>query len=288
MRAVKILARDALGEFAKRRVLLAILVAGALTAVIFAVAVAVVPLVVQRIVENMSVENQRPDPAQLATLVKQLNTQGCSMVVTVFSMVIEILGTLLAIIMFSTLLPTEIERGSIKFLISKPVSRLDVILGKWTAGGAVLLGYSAGAAALTALAGVYLTGGLSPEDAHTLPFLFFKLLLRGSVAMCLSIAMKPILAGVLAFFVSGDLFGFLAGLTGTSVPHYIFAAIAYLLPNYSIFPLRSFLGSLARAMGANVPDLTLLDMALRGGYAMLYIAALLFLTAKLFEKRDLT
>jgi ABC-type transport system involved in multi-copper enzyme maturation permease subunit len=287
MRAINIIARDTILELSRRKVLLAILIAVALTAIFFVLAIAVVPFIVQRMVDKMTV-GSNPDPVQVTMLAKQLNMQGYNLLVSIFSAVIELLGTLLALMMFTTLLPGEIERGSIKFLISKPVSRLEVVMGKWTGGCVVLLCYSASASLLQILGSLYLTGGLSLDDLHTLPFLFCKLLIRGSVALCFSIAMKPILAGVLAFFISGDIFAFFAMFTGQSPAHYCLAALSYLLPNYSIFPVHSLLKSMSRAIGANMPEISILDIAGRGGYAMLYTAAMLFLTIRQFNRKDLT
>jgi len=288
MRVVSIIARDTLLELSKRKVLLAILITVALTAVLFIVAVSVMPSVVERMAGQMIINGNRPAPDQIAPLVIQLKKQGCNLLVTIFSGVIELLGTLLALIMCVTFLPAEIERGSIKFLISKPVSRLEVVAGKWAAACTVLLCYSAVTSILQIIASLYLTGAIIPDDIHAIPFLFFKLLIRGSVAMFLSIAMKPILAAVLAFFISGDIFGFFAGIAGDSASGYILAAISYLLPNYSIFPVRSFLNFLASAMGAAVQEISIFSMAARGAYAIFYSAVMIYLTITWFNKKDLT
>lgn len=288
MRAISIIARDTLLELSKRKVLLAILITVALTAVLFIVSISVVPFVVEKMASQITINGSRPAPDQIAPLTRQLQTNGYNLVVTIFSGVIEILGTLLALIMCVTFLSGEIERGSIKFLISKPVSRLEVVAGKWTAACMVLLCYSAVTSLLQVLASLYLTGGVTPDDIRAFPFLFFKLLMRGSVAMCLSIAMKPILAAVLAFFIAGDIFAFFARFTSESAVHYILAAISYLLPNYSIFPVRSPINFLAHAMGAAVPDLSILDIAARSAYAIIYSAVMLYLTITLFNKKDLT
>ncbi len=288
MRAISIIARDTILELSKRKVLLAILIAVALTAVFFIVAISAVPFVVQKMAGQMIINGSSPAPDQVAPLAMQLQKQGYNLLVTIFSALIELLGTLLALIMCATFLPAEIERGSIKFLISKPVSRLEVVMGKWTAAAVVLFFYSGGASLLQVIASLYLTGGVTPDDIRAFPFLFFKLLIRGSVTMCLSIAMKPILAGVLAFFISGDLFALFARFTGETAVHYISGALSYLLPNYSIFPVRSFFNSFALAMGAQIPELSILDVTLRGGYALLYSAAMLYVTITWFNRKDLT
>jgi len=288
MRAVSIIAKDTLLELSKRKVLLAILIAVILTAALFIVSIAVAPLVAERMAGQITINGSRPAPDQIAPIARQMQKHGCKILVTIFTVVIELLGTLLALIMCVSFLPSEIERGSIKFLISKPVSRLEVVAGKWTAACTVLLCYSAVTSILQVLASLYLTGGLTPDDIRAFPFLFFKLLIRGSVAMCFSVAMKPILAAVLAFFISGDIFSLFAGIVGDSPVHYILAAISFLLPNYSIFPVRSPLNAIAHAIGAAAPDISILDFALRGIYAIVYSAAMLYITIRWFEKKDLT
>jgi ABC-type transport system involved in multi-copper enzyme maturation permease subunit len=238
-------------------------------------------------VEKATVNNNS-DPAQMAMLTEQFKSNGYTLLVSVFSWVIEFFGTFLALIRFATLLPGEIERGSIKFLISKPVSRLEVVLGKWAGGTLVLFCYSVGTSVLQMLSSLYLTGGITPDDFRALPFRFCKLFMRGSVVMCLSVAMKPILAGVLAFFISGDIFWVFARFTAQAVIHYLLLIISYLLPNYATFPVRSSLGCLAQLMGSGATDLSMLDIAARCGYALIYAALMLFLTAWQFERKDLT
>jgi ABC-type transport system involved in multi-copper enzyme maturation permease subunit len=288
MRAISIIAKDTLLELSKRKVLLAVLIAVALTVIFFILAIVIEPFIVQKMVARLTSSNPNASPEQIAAIAKQFNSQGYNLLVSIFSFIIDVLGTLLAILMFATFLPSEIERGSIKFIISKPVSRLEVVLGKWAGGAIVLLCYSAGTALLLVIASFYLTGSLTPEALLALPYLFCKLLIRGSVAMCLSVAMKPILAGVLAFFISGDIFAFFAWFAGESAVRYGLVAISFLLPNYSIFPLHSFRNSLFQAMGAHVPELGILTILACCGYALLYVAAMLFLTMKQFEKKDLT
>ncbi|MDQ7824141.1 MAG: ABC transporter permease subunit [Candidatus Eremiobacteraeota bacterium] len=284
MRAVNLIARDTILELSKRKVLLAIVIAVALTVLLYVIAIAVEPSSVQKMVDRMT-SGRDLSPDQVAALSMQIRKQGYGILVSVFSFVMEVLGTLIALIMFGTLIPAEIERGSIKFLISKPVSRLEVAAGKWTAGCMVLLCYSAGTSLLQALSSLYLTGGITGDTLHTFPFLFCKLLMRGSVAMCLSVAMTPVLAGVLAFFISGDIFAFLAGITGQSP---LFVALSYLLPNYSAFPVHSFWNTMAHAVGASVPELSVLDIAARCAYGLFYAAAMLFLTIRQFNGKDLT
>lgn len=287
MRVISIIARDTVLELLRKKVLLAILIAVTFIAVLFVVSSATVPFFAEKMVEKATASNNS-DPAQIAMLTEQFKKQGYNLLVSVFSWVIEFLGTFLALIMFAALLPGEIERGSIKFLISKPVSRLEVVLGKWAGGTLVLFCYSVGTSVLQMLSSLYLTGGITPDDFRALPFLFCKLFIRGSVVMCLSVAMKPILAGVLAFFISGDIFWAFARFTAQSALHYIMVIISYLLPNYAIFPVRSSLGCLAQIMGSGATDLSVVDMAARCGYALIYTAFMLFLTARQFERKDLT
>jgi hypothetical protein len=79
-------------------------------------------------------------------------------------------------------------------------------MGKFLGGLMVLAGYSILMGGLQILGSLYLTGKLDPPDRYCMILLFCNLMLRGSIAMAMSMIMRPVLSGVIAFFLSGDIF----------------------------------------------------------------------------------
>jgi ABC-type transport system involved in multi-copper enzyme maturation permease subunit len=131
-------------------------------------------------------------------------------------------GSLVALFIFSTAVTSEIRRGTIRLTLSKPVSRLQYLLGKYLGGVAVMAAY-----AVIASLAIYLFSEsshveLSPVMKYAPWLMFCRQLMLGSLAMLLSLFMHPAVGCVIAF-VSGN------GLYSTGNPLY------YLLPSYAPF-----------------------------------------------------
>ena len=131
-------------------------------------------------------------------------------------------GNLVSLFIFSTAVTGEIRRGTIRLTLSKPVSRLQFLLGKYLGGVLVMMAY-----ACLVTAAIWFFAGAQSVDLNPAvkwaPWLMFcEQLMLGSVAMLLSLFMPPIVAAVLTFF-SGNAF------YSTSNPLY------YILPGYHNF-----------------------------------------------------
>ncbi|HZT22438.1 MAG TPA: ABC transporter permease subunit [Verrucomicrobiae bacterium] len=135
-------------------------------------------------------------------------------------------GEVVSLFIFSLAVTSEIRRGTIRLTLSKPVSRLQFLLGKYLGGVVVMAGY----AMLTCLA-IFIfaqSQGLELNPAvKWAPWLMFcDELILGSVAMLLSLFVHPLVASVLALF-GGN------GLCSLHNPLY------YLLPSYQDFSVFS-------------------------------------------------
>ena len=131
-------------------------------------------------------------------------------------------GNLVALLIFSTAVTSEIRRGTIRLTLSKPVSRFQYLLGKYLGGLVVMAAYAiiASLAVLVFSASSHVT--LSPVMKYAPWLMFCRQLMLGSVAMLLSLFMHPAIACVLAF-IAGN------GMCSENNPLY------FLLPSYAPF-----------------------------------------------------
>ena len=131
-------------------------------------------------------------------------------------------GSLVSLFIFSTAVAGEIRRGTIRITLTKPVSRIQYLLGKYLGGIAVMAGYALIASAAIMLFAGFADLKLSPAMAFAPWLMFCRQLMLGSLAMLLSLYVHPFLAAVLAFFAGN-------GLYSKSNP------LFYILPGYSAF-----------------------------------------------------
>jgi ABC-type transport system involved in multi-copper enzyme maturation permease subunit len=199
---------------------------------------------------------------------------------------ISVFGLLMAIFIGIDLVSKEIERRTIYNVLSKPVSRVEFILGKYLG---LLLTLLVNTAVMTA--GFY--GALSYQqralrliDLRFLGAVYFILLqlaLVVGIAVVFSCISTPVLSAVYTFCLyiignfSADLRSFgqetQSALLGT-----VSDILYYSLPNFGDFNVISQV-----AHGEKIPDYLWLGNSL---YALLYIAVLLGMAVLIFEERE--
>ena len=148
--------------------------------------------------------------------------QGASTIEGFFYAAASFGGSVVALLIFSTAVTSEIRRGTIRVTLAKPISRFQYLLGKYLGGVVVMAAY----AIIASLAVLIFTASshaeLGPVMKYAPWLMFCRQLMLGSLAMLLSLFVHPAIACVLAFFAGN-------GLYSTSNPHY------YALPSYSPF-----------------------------------------------------
>src|SRR5438034_10042704 len=156
MRAVLVVARQVVGEAARRRLLLALVL---LTLVVIAVTV-------WRVSRDDTLRNacQPLSDAQKKTIVSQL----LILVMFMFSWVLS----LAAVFVASPAISGELESGIALAILARPIARAEYVLGKWVGLIAVVVA-SGLAAAMVALAAVPAVRGYQPP--HPFEFLGFVL-----------------------------------------------------------------------------------------------------------------
>lgn len=107
---------------------------------------------------------------------------------------------------------TEVESGVLMTIVTRPIRRTEVILGKWLGLTALLAGYAFGVCALE-FGVVRLTSGfLPPNPVLVSVYLFAEGALLLTLALLLSTRVPVIAAGVIGVAVFGA--GWLAGVVG--------------------------------------------------------------------------
>lgn len=196
---------------------------------------------------------------------------------------IYIFGLIITIFLGSSIIYKEIERRTLYFVLAKPVTRGEVILGKF-AGLFLAISLTVLLMAVIYLAVVFRATGTL--DILSLAAIFFQLLEMALVAAVLiffsaiAAPMTATLLAVMLIFI-GHLLGSVlhnAQLIGGAT--YIMSLIFYyIFPNLEKFDLRNLV---AHGIGV-APAAAFFALA----YAALYSAILLCLASVLFNKREL-
>ncbi len=163
------------------------------------------------------------DEAQLEQMRQGMESMG-TMVLGGFCWFTALAGSLLTVFICSTAVAGDLRRGTIRMILSRPVSRTQFLLGRFCGAAAVMLAWSVLSAAAFA---VYSWGhGLDLKLALAYaPWLMLcQNLMVGSAALLLSLLVHPAIAGVAAFFASATYF---------SPPNPLY----YILPSYDRFNL---------------------------------------------------
>jgi ABC-type transport system involved in multi-copper enzyme maturation permease subunit len=109
------------------------------------------------------------------------------------------IAALLAIFMASGTIAQEVDQGTLHAIVSKPVARWQVVLGKWLGGAAMLAVYVAVTALATA-AIVYWRSGYWPDRLpQGVLLLIAKVALLHAVTMLGSVLLPAITAGIVMF-----------------------------------------------------------------------------------------
>jgi ABC-type transport system involved in multi-copper enzyme maturation permease subunit len=124
----------------------------------------------------------------------------------VFAGAMSLAGSLLSLVMFCTVVSSEVHTGTIRVTLAKPVPRWAYLLGKWLGASVVLGAYCliAGIAA-GVLGGLYGVQGMGL--LASVPWLSFcGSLVLGAVGLVYSLFVRAPVAGVLAWFTSATWF----------------------------------------------------------------------------------
>src|SRR4051812_41083330 len=208
----------------------------------------------------------------------------------------SLFGLFIAVFIGIGLVSKEVERRSIYSLLSKPITRAQLVLGKYCGLTLTLaVNIAVMAAALYAVL-TYMVWGLPPEargvwDAPALDpamlkavlLIFVELMLVTALALFFSTFSSPMLSAALTFGLyvvghfSGDLRNF-QQVVDSPMAARLARGLYWVLPNLTPFDVKNDV-----VHGVHVP---LGYLAMTGAYALVYIAMLLAVSVLVFSRRD--
>lgn len=197
---------------------------------------------------------------------------------------IYIFGVLITIFLGASLIFKEIERRTLYFVISKPVSRTKVILGKFFGLYAAVVLTTAVMTIFYLLVISYKGGGIDEGGLLAVVLELFELMLLTAMLTFFSAIMAPLLATISAIMLLfiGHLINEavetlqaeVGGLTAQ-----ILSSLRFLLPNLEKFNARNIV-----VHGLSIEPAAVLAAIV---YAVIYSALLLYLASIFFKKREL-
>jgi len=126
-----------------------------------------------------------------------------------FSFVLALSASAIA----SPSISSELESGVLMTVVTRPIRRTEVLLGKWLGLAALLAGYAGGVCALEFGVVHWASGFLPPSPVLVSVYLFAEGALLLTLSLLLSTQMPVIAAGVVSVAVFGA--GWLAGVVGS-------------------------------------------------------------------------
>jgi ABC-type transport system involved in multi-copper enzyme maturation permease subunit len=277
--SVVAIARDQLAALRRQRVILVLIIASVLLALLFCVYLVIMEKLVasgifedEEAMSHMS-EEQRVQFEQGM----EFGTRGMQ---TGLYALVSFVGSILSLVMFCSLVSKERTQGSIQWLLAKPLSREQFLLGKWLGACAMLVIYTALMSAILLGYTWFAQGSVSATTAYTCVLMLFKFVLVGAVGGALAMLMPPVLGGMLAYFAGAEFFQALADIaSGWAWLRALCTGIYYVLPSYGKLSAYTqfFMGTeieFARAL-------------LLAAYALAYSALMFFLATAALRRRDL-
>lgn len=198
---------------------------------------------------------------------------------------ITLVGLGLAVILGGFMIPNDIDRRVVFTILSKPVSRLQYLLGKLLGACAVIFVLDA----LMGLAFVVAYVAKHPQHEYTwlLPlavlFVFLQTAVLLAVALCLSTIASPVFTMIATGFVYivgavNAHIVYLSDRAASTMLKITFGILAKLVPNFTNFDLRSTL-----FLGGPVGLDHILQVL---GYTVLYVGVLTAVAWLLFNERE--
>jgi ABC-type transport system involved in multi-copper enzyme maturation permease subunit len=188
----------------------------------------------------------------------------------------------------------EISSGTIQTLVTKPLRRSDVVLGKWLAFAGLLALYILLMAGGTVLS-VYLQSGYAPRNLlASLSLIYLEAVLVMTFALACSSAMPALATGGTVFGLYGLAFiggwiEHIGAIFNNETAIQVGIATSLLFPTEAIwrratFEMQTALGSVLQMTPfatVSVPNLLMV------GYAVLYLLLSLTAAVRTFQKKDI-
>jgi len=196
---------------------------------------------------------------------------------------IYLFGVIITVFLGSSLIYKEIERKTLYFVLSKPVSHAHLVLGKFFGLLASVSVSTAGMAVIYLIAVAFKGGGFDALALLAILYQLLEMALLIALTIFFSTFSQPLMStlyAVLVVYIGHSLDLLVnAVANGSTTMRYVVRGIYYTLPNLAKFDIRNLV-----IYDAHIAlTQTLLVIA----YAFVYAAALLYMAVFLFAKREL-
>ncbi len=285
MRAIGILAKLTFREAMRRRILLAGLVLGVSFLIIFTIGF-------HFILEQVRSAVDASAPSQGMANLAHVETINAFEMMGLYA--VTFLSIAMAALLAADTLAGEINSGTIQTIVTKPIRRSDVVLGKWLGFAGLLALYlllMAGGIVLS----VFAQTGYTPDHLLTgIPLIYFEALLVMSITLMCSSAFPALATGGIVFglyglaFVGGWIEQF-GALIQNQTAIKIGIVTSLIIPSESLWRRAAYemQTPLAGALGVSPFGAISIPSALMIVYAGIYLVVTLILTVQIFQKRDL-
>ena len=207
---------------------------------------------------------------------------------------VNFLTVMMAVLTSVDTLSGEIASGTIHTLVSKPVRRWEILLGKWLGYAAMLLGYLLLMAGGVMSAAWLISRYTAPHALLGLALMGFNILLLLSVSFVGGATLSTLANGALVFGLYGVAFiggwveqfgGFLHNQTAINIG----VVCSLILPSEALWKRAAYemQSPLVAALGFSPFSSISIPSPLMVGYAGLYLLAALALALRQFRRRDL-
>ncbi len=285
MTAIGILAKLTFREAMRRRILLAGSVLGVSFLVIFTIGF-------HFILEQVRFAVDASAPSQGMANLAHVETINAFEMMGLYA--VAFLSIAMAALLAADTLAGEINSGTIQTIVTKPIRRSEVVLGKWL-GFAGLLGLYLLLMAGGIVLSVFIQTGYAPDHLLTgLPLLYFEALLVMTITLMCSSAFPALATGGIVFglyglaFVGGWIEQF-GSLIHNQTAIQIGIITSLLIPSEALWRRAAYemQTPLAGALGVSPFGAISVPSALMIVYAGLYLVATLIVAIRIFQKRDL-
>ncbi len=207
---------------------------------------------------------------------------------------VTFLSIAMAALLGADTLATEINSGTIQTIVSKPIRRSDVVLGKWL-GFACLLGLYLLLMAGGAVFSVWVQSGYTPPNLFIgLALIYMESLLVMTVALLFSSRMSALATGGVIFGLYGMAFigGWIEQI-GSALQNQTAVNVGILtsliIPSEALWRRAAYemQSPISGVLGLSPFGTTSVPSPLMIGYTVVYLFAALGLTVLIFRKRDL-
>jgi Cu-processing system permease protein len=283
MKKIWVLARMTFHEAIRRRIVLTGLILGILFLVIFFVGFSMI---------SNEVANDgltRPD-----VMARVMQNEMSSFMLNAGLYAVAFLSVAMGALLSSDSLAGEISSGTIQTIVTKPIRRSDVVLGKWLGFAGLLALYLLLMAGGTVLITFTQSGYLPPNVLKALLLMYLEALIVMTFSLACSSAMSALATGGTVFGLYG--LAFIGGwieqigaIFNNQTAVQVGIVTSLLFPTESIWRRAAFEMQSALATVLQMSPFTTTSVPSQSMifYAMLYLLVTLTVAVKIFQSRDI-